>query len=121
MGSIVVSELEYAPEGRDSLFFDVSFGVGPGEHAALVGPNGVGKSTILRILAGELTADDGEWALAGSVLAMPQDAGLAQPDATLRDLLLGVAPPRCRPRAGDWWWRRTNSPPVVMVSTTRRR
>lgn len=90
--SIVVSELEYAPPGSDSLFFDVSFGVQPGEHAALVGPNGVGKSTILKILAGELVADAGEWAIAGSVLTMRQDAGMAAPDATLRDLLLDVAP-----------------------------
>lgn len=93
MGSIVVSELEYAPPGCDSLFFDVGFGVGPGEHAALVGPNGVGKSTILKILSGELVADAGEWSVTGSVLTMPQDAGMSDPDATLRDLLLGVAPP----------------------------
>ena len=52
VSSIVVSELEYAPPGSDSLFFDVGFGVAPGEHAALVGANGVGKSTILRILSG---------------------------------------------------------------------
>jgi ATPase subunit of ABC transporter with duplicated ATPase domains len=54
MSSIVVSDLDYAPPGADSLFFDVSFGVSPGERAALVGANGVGKSTILRILAGDL-------------------------------------------------------------------
>ena len=42
---------EYAPPGADSLFFDVGFHVSPGEHAALIGVNGVGKSTILRILS----------------------------------------------------------------------
>ena len=51
VSSIVISELEYAPPGADQLFFDVSFGVAPGEHAALVGANGVGKSTILRVPA----------------------------------------------------------------------
>ena len=65
MSSIVVSELEYAPPGADSLFFDVSFGVAPGEHAAIVGANGVGKSTILRILSGELTQDEGELVFVG--------------------------------------------------------
>ncbi|NBU38625.1 MAG: ATP-binding cassette domain-containing protein [Actinobacteria bacterium] len=53
---MVVSELEYGPPGADQLFFDVSFKVSPGEHAALVGANGVGKSTILRILTGEIEA-----------------------------------------------------------------
>jgi len=48
VSGIVVSELEYGPPGGDQLFFDVSFRVAPGEHAAIVGANGVGKSTILR-------------------------------------------------------------------------
>ena len=88
----MVSELEYAPPGADSLFFDVSFGVAPGEHAALVGANGVGKSTILRILSGELQADDGEFALGGSVLTMTQDVGMSKPTDTLREMLIEVAP-----------------------------
>ncbi len=59
MSSIIVSGLEYAPPGRDSLFFDVSFTVGPGDRAVLVGVNGIGKSTILRILSGELATRRG--------------------------------------------------------------
>ena len=57
MTSIVVSELEFAHPGGEPLFFDVGFTVAPGEHAAIVGSNGAGKSTVLRILAGELAAD----------------------------------------------------------------
>ena len=96
MSSIVVSELAYAPPGADQLFFDVSFGVAPGEHAALVGPNGVGKSTILRILAGELDADEGTFAIGGTFLRMTQDVGMARPDDTLREMLIEVAPPALR-------------------------
>ena len=92
----MVSELEYAPPGADSLFFDVSFGVAPGEHAAIVGANGVGKSTILRILSGELDADEGEFALGGNVLRMTQDVGMSRPDDTLRDMLIEVAPTALR-------------------------
>ena len=99
VSSIVVSELEYAPPGADSLFFDVSFGVSPGEHAALVGANGVGKSTILRILSGELDPDAGEFAARGTVLTMTQDVGMSRPTDTLRDMLIEVAPPELR-RAG---------------------
>jgi ATPase subunit of ABC transporter with duplicated ATPase domains len=96
VSSIVVSELEYAPPASDSLFFDVGFGVAPGEVAALVGANGVGKSTILRILAGELEPDEGEFALGGTVLRMTQDVGMSRPADTLRDMLIEVAPTALR-------------------------
>jgi len=92
----VVSELDYAPPAADSLFFDVSFGIAPGDHAAIVGPNGVGKSTILRILSGELTADGGEVSIGGSFLTMSQDVGMGNPDAELREMLLEVAEPALR-------------------------
>jgi ATPase subunit of ABC transporter with duplicated ATPase domains len=99
MSSVIVSDLAYAPPGADQLFFDVGFGVAPGEHAALVGANGVGKSTILRILSGELEADEGEFAVGGSMLSMTQDVGMSRPTDTLREMLIEVAPAQLR-RAG---------------------
>ena len=92
----MVSDLAYAPPGADQLFFDVGFGVAPGEHAALVGANGVGKSTVLRILSGVLEADEGEFSLGGSVLSMTQDVGMARPGDTLREMLVEVAPATLR-------------------------
>ncbi len=92
MSSVVVSELAYSPPGADQLFFDVSFGVSPGEHAAIVGPNGVGKSTILKILTGQYEADDGEFSIGGMFLQMTQDVGMSKPDDSLRDMLIEVAP-----------------------------
>jgi len=92
VSSIVVSELAYSPPGADQLFFDVSFGVSPGEHAAIVGPNGVGKSTILKILTGQYEADDGEFSIGGTFLQMTQDVGMSRPDDSLRDMLIEVAP-----------------------------
>lgn len=41
------------------LFKDLSLGISQGEKLALVGNNGVGKSTILKILTGELATDSG--------------------------------------------------------------
>jgi ATPase subunit of ABC transporter with duplicated ATPase domains len=93
---IAVAELEYAPPGADSLFFDVGFTVSPGEHAALIGANGVGKSTILRILSGELEPDEGSFSIGGTVLTMTQDVGMAHPSTTLREMLIEVAPPALR-------------------------
>ena len=96
MSSIVVSELAYSPPGADQLFFGVSFGVSPGEHAAIVGPNGVGKSTILKILTGQYEADDGEFSIGGTFLQMTQDVGMSRPDDSLRDMLIEVAPTALR-------------------------
>ena len=96
MSSIAVSELAYSPPGAEQLFFDVSFGVAPGEHAAIVGPNGVGKSTILKILTGQYEPDDGEFSIGGTFLQMTQDVGMSSPDDALRDMLIEVAPPALR-------------------------
>ena len=96
MSSIIVSELEYGPPGSDQLFFDVSLKVTPGEHAAIVGANGVGKSTILRILSAQIEADGGEFSLGGTMLNMTQDVGMSRPDDTLREMLIEVAPSALR-------------------------
>src|SRR5215211_4055411 len=39
--------------GADDLFANVSFSVAKGARLALVGPNGIGKTTLLRILIGQ--------------------------------------------------------------------
>ena len=67
MSHIAVSGLAYAHPGGELLFSDVSFRLSPGRHAGLIGTNGVGKSTLLRILAGELSADEGDAATGGLV------------------------------------------------------
>ncbi len=42
------------------LFRDISLGISQGEKFAMVGNNGVGKSTLLNILTGELKSDSGK-------------------------------------------------------------
>jgi len=42
------------------LFKDLTLGISQGEKLALVGNNGVGKSTLLKILTGEIQADAGK-------------------------------------------------------------
>ena len=96
VSSIVISDLDYAPPGADSLFFDISFNVSPGDHAAIIGANGAGKSTILRILSGEIEPDGGELAIGGTFLTMSQDVGMGNPEATLREMLIDIAVPELR-------------------------
>ena len=54
--------------GRTVVFDDTELQLAPGWRVGLVGPNGVGKSTLLRVLAGRQPVD------AGTVTAMPSDA-----------------------------------------------
>jgi ATP-binding cassette subfamily F protein 3 len=51
------------------LFSDISFAIGNGEKVGLVGRNGQGKTTLLRIIAGEETPDDGS-------VSIPKDYSL---------------------------------------------
>jgi ATP-binding cassette subfamily F protein 3 len=44
----------------DPLFKNVSFDLRRGDIVALIGPNGIGKSTLLKILIGKQTADTGD-------------------------------------------------------------
>ena len=41
------------------MFKDLTFGISKGEKVALVGANGVGKSTLLKILTGQIPSDSG--------------------------------------------------------------
>ena len=92
MGHVVVSRLAYAHPGGELLFSDVSFRVSEGRHVGLVGANGVGKSTLFRVLAGALSADEGDVSIGGIVGYMAQDIGVADEDRTVRELLLSLAP-----------------------------
>jgi ATP-binding cassette subfamily F protein uup len=47
-------------DGPKMMFDGVDLGLEPRVRACLVGRNGTGKSTLLRIIAGELQADEGE-------------------------------------------------------------
>ncbi|CAL9580458.1 putative ABC transporter ATP-binding protein YbiT [Actinosynnema sp. ALI-1.44] len=79
------------PDGRE-LFRDVSFKVGATAVVALVGANGVGKTTLLRILSGELTPAEGSVRVQGGLGVMPQFVGSVRDASTVRDLLLAAAP-----------------------------
>jgi len=93
---LVVSDLAYALPGGDLLFSEVSFKLATGQHAGLVGANGVGRSTLLKVVAGRLAADAGQVSLGGPVAVMPQDVGVGGDGLTVRKMLLGVAPPDLR-------------------------
>jgi ATPase subunit of ABC transporter with duplicated ATPase domains len=92
MGAISVSDVAYAHPGGDVLFTGVSFRLTTGRHAGLVGANGVGKTTLMRIAAGLLELLEGAVALDGRARFMAQDVGTGE--GTVRELLLASAPAR---------------------------
>ncbi|MGZ8185300.1 MAG: ABC-F family ATPase [Methylobacter sp.] len=46
--------------GEQPIFKNLNLMIAVGERVAVIGPNGIGKSTLLRTLVGDLTADTGE-------------------------------------------------------------
>src|SRR5450759_5111235 len=96
MGFIEVSQLRYLlGEGR-ILFDDVSFRVGDGSKTALIGPNGAGQTTLLRMIAGDLAPSAGTVSSRGGVGVMRQFIGSIRDGSTVRDVLTAVAPPVIR-------------------------
>ena len=57
--SIIVAEQLAKSFDPDDIFWDVSCSIARGDRIALVGRNGTGKTTLLRILAGKEDADGG--------------------------------------------------------------
>ena len=56
----VAVEVENMSKGFDRpIFSNLNFRVDAGERIAIIGPNGIGKTTLLRCLAGDLDADYG--------------------------------------------------------------
>ncbi|HEU4975957.1 MAG TPA: ATP-binding cassette domain-containing protein [Baekduia sp.] len=96
MAHVAATDLAFAHPGGDTLFSGVSFRVSDGAHVGVVGANGVGKSTMFRVVAGLLPAADGDVRVGGELAYMPQDVGLggARDGETVRELLLAAAPAR---------------------------
>ena len=82
--------------GDRTLVRDFSLRVGRGERVAFVGPNGVGKTTLLRILMGALAPDEGRVRLGANLVPAVFDQNRAALDdaATLWEALTGDAPGR---------------------------
>ena len=96
MPHLEVNGVSYTlPDGRP-LLNDVSFRVGDGARVALIGPNGTGKTTLLRIVSGELSPEDGSVSASGRLAVMSQFIGKLRGSQTVRELLASVAPERVR-------------------------
>ncbi|MEU2549111.1 ABC transporter ATP-binding protein [Streptomyces roseolus] len=101
----------YGPGAR-AVLDGLDLTVEDGEHIAVVGPSGIGKSTLLQVAAGVLTPDRGEALLSGRPVGsrpspelavlralIPQEAYVFS--GTLRDNLRYLRPDACRSDVDD--------------------
>ncbi|WP_171168281.1 ABC-F family ATP-binding cassette domain-containing protein [Streptomyces sp. I05A-00742] len=76
--------------GARLLLSGVSFHVAPGDRIGLVGRNGAGKTSLLRVLAGETPPAAGTITRTGAVGHLSQDSRAADPAVTVTDRILSA-------------------------------
>jgi ribose/xylose/arabinose/galactoside ABC-type transport system permease subunit/ABC-type branched-subunit amino acid transport system ATPase component len=76
--------------GAVSAAYNVSFSIAAGEVVCLVGDNGAGKSTVIKMISGAIQPDTGEMTLLGKPLQVsnPSDARAAGIETVYQDLAL---------------------------------
>ena len=76
--------------GAEALLDQASFQIDPGERVCLIGRNGTGKTTLLRLLAAEIQPDSGEiWRQPGLRLATLSQELPADTTATVFEVVAG--------------------------------
>ena len=93
MGNLINAERVTMSYGTRTLLDSVSVGLDRGEVAGIVGRNGTGKTTLLRILAGTLMPDSGRVTQTSYLsIGFLQQGEEITVDASVRDLIVGGAP-----------------------------
>ncbi len=90
MANLVSVERASLALGTAQVLDAVSLGVGGGDRIGVVGRNGGGKTTLVRVLAGDLAVDDGRVARTGGLTTglLTQDDSL-DPGRTVAEAVLG--------------------------------
>jgi len=80
--------------GEKVLFEDVNFGVEEGQKIGIIGVNGTGKSTLLKVIAGIEPADEGKVSIANHVVIrmLSQDPQFKEGETALEHVLGGDSP-----------------------------
>lgn len=126
MTRLQVRNLTFA-RGTRKIVDKMSFDVVAGEFVGLIGPNGTGKSTLLKLLAKLLPADTGQVIVNGQHLVMLSDLQVARlitymPQSTALDyrftveqvVLMGRHPHRKR-----WQWNQKEDYQIAYDAMTR--
>ncbi len=84
-GDVLTADRLTKSFGRQTLFADVSFLIRRGERVAVIGDNGTGKTTLLKIINGLEKPDSGSFRLGSHVMIgyYDQEQNILNPDLTL--------------------------------------
>ncbi len=76
--SIIISDVSYHYSNQQALFKHVRFSVSSNRKVSIIGNNGIGKSTLLKLLAGELTPSVGAIQYPSQPYYIPQQIGFTK-------------------------------------------
>ena len=97
MANLISVERATLALGTAHVLDGVSLGINAGARIGIVGRNGGGKSTLMKVLHGDLALDDGRITRSGSAtVGMLSQADVLDPSATVREVVL-------RDRAEHQW------------------
>lgn len=84
----------YKTYGEKTLFDHISFHIEPKERIGLIGPNGTGKSTLLKVIAGLESFEEGDITKAGTldIEFLEQDPEMDGDETILDYIFSGTAP-----------------------------
>lgn len=89
--SIFKAEGLYKTYGDKTLFDHISFHIEENERIGLIGPNGTGKSSLLKVIAGHESTEKGDITKPGSlhIEYLDQDPDLDSPETVLEHIYSG--------------------------------
>ena len=90
LGDKVIEAESISKSYDEELFGNFSCTIGPDERVAIIGKNGIGKTTLMNLLCGQLESDTGQVVFGETVRLglFPQDASeMLDPEATALDWL----------------------------------
>lgn len=94
---LIAEDLSYEVDSTHLLFQGIHLSISAGDRIALIGSNGVGKSTLLKILSGEAQPKQGSTVCHGSTYYLPQISTIRESiqSASIFDFLNAIS--------NEWW------------------